>query len=804
MKHNCLLDIPIVWVLLWRSVEGLTVIHEGGNVSLSWKQPDPPVREFSILKSGICVFNVTDFDNVTACNPRVEFTGNVTSDGAGVFSFVLRNVTLEDDGSYICSPYHRGSRIARCGEELHVLDVNATYGLHGEPLSISWNLPNPGVKEFTVMKSGECFFHITNYKEVTKCGNASGYFTGNITPSGSGVFSFDLPTLSRSDDGYFRCFAGSPSSKGPRIPACGQEVSIINDLQHPYIVGPDATQPGKGLKLACHFNIAVNSHRYHHIIASFTWRKNGVTLETGHRYNVTSVHAQWMLSLRYYISFLTMTDLSMEEDTDRYTCHAQLDHRLSTEESDAYTTEKKLSTDLYTKYTLAREGGNATIVWKMPSQGGRFRVEKPRTHALMSVIDDNVHVWRSFWSKIRITGIIVFPDSRALLLTMYNVRLRDAGHYHCGRSLCDNVLVVQKPPSKPAIHASDAAVVGGPVTLSCSSEAKSLPKKYRPRLSYIWRRHNKRLRHGGMYVMKGSHLIVNVTKKHHRGRYSCQAKEGSLASAWSDDISLDVMESPSKPIISSPVETVSVRTVKLMCLSSSFSWRRHHHPGIITYTWRRNNIKIQSGGRYDIDGPMLTITDVGKEDAGNYSCRAEERGYRSPWSDVTEVDIFGPAPHVSAHVQATPGQTVTLTCSSPARSRSRTAHVAFTWRRNNVQIESGGRYQMREGTLTITDARKEDEGTYSCRTEHDTLVSDWSETAEILIWADPSHRTAIVAGACAAVIASVAIIFVVFLLLYKRTKRSVEIRYIPADSVRMSDIDQSAIPVSDEATLIKD
>ncbi|XP_067671359.1 uncharacterized protein [Haliotis asinina] len=632
MKTHGLLFLAITSVVLCPTVEGL-VIREGENASLSWNQPDPPVREFSILKSDTCIFKVSNYDNIAPCTSRVMFTGNVTSEGHGVFSFVLVNVTLDDGGRYTCN--HGGSTIAHCGKELHVLDVPATCGLSGEPLSVSWNLPNPGVKEFTVMMSGECFFHIVNYNQVTKCGNLNGHFTGNITQSGNGVFSFDLPPLESSYDGYFRCYVGPPNSSGSRIPACGQEVSVIYDLQHPYIARPDTIPPGEPLTLTCHFTTAVIRIRYHHIIASFSWRRNGVVLETGYRYKLTSQNSQWDPRVRYYIGYLTIRDVGAEAGTDSYTCEAVLDHSLSTEQSDAVTIGKTLSTDLYKNRTLARERENAAMVWKLPLDGLWHRIKNPRSYTVMSAINSTTHVWQSAWSKIRITGIIVFPDSRALLLTMYNVMLRDAGHYRCIPARCDTVLVVQKRPSKPT-------VVQGNMTFTCSSTAKSLPKEYRPPLSYIWRRNRHQLQLGGGYWMDGPHLFLPYNT-YYGGKYSCQSKEGSLTSLWSDSFTLE-----------------------------------------------------------------------GK------------------------------------------------------------------------------------------DVRKEDQGGYSCRTEQQISLSDWSETIQVTVLADQSPTTAVVAGACTAVLACAAIIFTAFLLQYKKMKRSLEERYIPREGVRMSDIVKSDTDDAEYYALITD
>ncbi|XP_046544402.1 protein turtle homolog B-like [Haliotis rubra] len=201
----------------------------------------------------------------------------------------------------------------------------------------------------------------------------------------------------------------------------------------------------------------------------------------------------------------------------------------------------------------------------------------------------------------------------------------------------------------------------------------------------------------------------------------------------------------------------------------------------------------------------LTITDVRGDDQGGYSCRIEKQNSASEWSETIQVMVLAdPAPYVSAPVQATPGKTVTLTCSFAARNLSWTTQVAYSWTRNNIPIEGGQRYQMRDGSLTITDVRENDQGGYSCRTEKQNSSSEWSETIQVMVLADPSLTTAVVAGAAAAVIAVVAVIFVVFLFLYKRTKRSLEARYITPVSVRMSDIDKSAIDDTDVYTLIED
>ncbi|XP_048254601.1 protein SpAN-like [Haliotis rufescens] len=105
------------------------------------------------------------------------------------------------------------------------------YARQGSNATLSWRLPQPAVREFTVRRfSSDILFHVTNYNKVdiTRTYRTRAEFTGNIDSSGSGVFSFLLyDVVWNSDRGVYRCYRGSPGSRGDQMSDCGQVLDVI-------------------------------------------------------------------------------------------------------------------------------------------------------------------------------------------------------------------------------------------------------------------------------------------------------------------------------------------------------------------------------------------------------------------------------------------------------------------------------------------------------------------------------------------------------------------------------------------------
>ncbi|XP_071095342.1 scavenger receptor cysteine-rich domain-containing protein DMBT1-like [Haliotis cracherodii] len=324
------------------SAGAVVYARQGSNATLSWRLPQPAVREFTVRRSSSDIlFHVTNYNKVditSTYRTRAEFTGNIDSSGSGVFSFLLYDVVWNSDrGVYRCyrgSPGSRGDQMSDCGQVLdircgerytgssgffsspnypsnynnglyctYIINAGETlvtlvfedfnteegydvvkvydasnnllvqlsgnrrgyivqsavyyrlvftsdgstvkegfkavwtaatvvYARQGSNASLSWRLPQPAVREFTVRRypSDITLFHVTNYNKVdiTSTYRTRAEFTGNIDSSGSGVFSFLLyDVVWNSDSGVYRCYRGSPGSRRDKMSDCGQVLDVI-------------------------------------------------------------------------------------------------------------------------------------------------------------------------------------------------------------------------------------------------------------------------------------------------------------------------------------------------------------------------------------------------------------------------------------------------------------------------------------------------------------------------------------------------------------------------------------------------
>ncbi|XP_048254605.1 deleted in malignant brain tumors 1 protein-like [Haliotis rufescens] len=199
----------------------------GGYATLSWTLPEPGTREFSVCNSETkkCLLHITDYNDVKFTS-RVRFIGNVSSSGTGLFRFVLSDVTVDEEGQYIC---HRGSSdsagpiIPNCGQKLLVLND----AMIGETVTLSCRLPQPAVREFTVWNSNWSIplAHVTNFKDANI---VSEVYRSRLTLRfhGKDLLILELKYVVLNDEGQFRCHSGTPDSIGSRIAGCGQQLNV--------------------------------------------------------------------------------------------------------------------------------------------------------------------------------------------------------------------------------------------------------------------------------------------------------------------------------------------------------------------------------------------------------------------------------------------------------------------------------------------------------------------------------------------------------------------------------------------------
>ncbi|XP_071094885.1 scavenger receptor cysteine-rich domain-containing protein DMBT1-like [Haliotis cracherodii] len=101
----------------------------------------------------------------------------------------------------------------------------------GSYATLSWTLPDPGTREFSVCNSETktCLLHVTGYNDVRAASDkftSRVRFIGKVSSSGTGLFRFLLSDVSWEDAGHYKCYRGSPGSGGPIIPDCGQKLVV--------------------------------------------------------------------------------------------------------------------------------------------------------------------------------------------------------------------------------------------------------------------------------------------------------------------------------------------------------------------------------------------------------------------------------------------------------------------------------------------------------------------------------------------------------------------------------------------------
>ncbi|XP_071094575.1 uncharacterized protein [Haliotis cracherodii] len=319
-------------------VPNYTQVREGDHAMVAWKMSRYRYEFYIMTPSGDKLMAVDSNKVYILPNYwlRTRMVEVVTSRNTSTYVFRLYNVTLADAGRYSCRIGKSATKIpmTRCIHDLFVSSHEATgtkpvmtslnksvspaYARLGSTVFLSWELPRPGLREFTVRRlSSKSLFHITNYNQVnvTDRYKSRATFTGRMNSSGSGVFSFELYNVDWPDSAEYRCHRGSPGSTGSRVYDCGQRL-VVKYIADPYIVAPQTVEADKIVTLTCY--VAVKGD----LQTSITWRRNEVEQVNIGRLPlaVSKLHGDYF----YLKSALTVTDVGQDDDRGRYTCKAEL------------------------------------------------------------------------------------------------------------------------------------------------------------------------------------------------------------------------------------------------------------------------------------------------------------------------------------------------------------------------------------------------------------------------------------------------------------------------------------------------
>ncbi|XP_048254600.1 uncharacterized protein LOC124123803 [Haliotis rufescens] len=331
--------------------------------------------------------------------------------------------------------------------------VAVVYARQGSNATLSWRLPQPAVREFTVRRfSSAILFHVTNYNKVdiTRTYRTRAEFTGNIDSSGSGVFSFLLyDVVWNSDRGVYRCYRGSPGSRGDQMSDCGQVLDVIRcggryTGSSGSISSPN--YPGNyGNYLICSYVIDAGETLITLVFEEFI---------TQPWYDVVKV---------YDASNNLLVHLS--GDRGGYIVQSAVYYRVvfTTNHGDVRSGFKAVWTVPTTEHV--RVGSYATLSWTLPEPGTReFSVCNSETKTCLFHVTSHNHVRAAsdkFTSRLRFIGHVSSSGTGLFRFVLSDVSWEDEGHYKCYRGSpgslgpiipdCGQKLVVQGDLLSPSI-----------------------------------------------------------------------------------------------------------------------------------------------------------------------------------------------------------------------------------------------------------------------------------------------------------------------------------------------------------------
>ncbi|KAI3368742.1 hypothetical protein L3Q82_025731 [Scortum barcoo] len=289
----------------------------------------------------------------------------------------------------------------------------------------------------------------------------------------------------------------------------------------------------------------------------------------------------------------------------------------------------------------------------------------------------------------------------ALELIIRDADPEDSGVYTCvcrEQRTKATVKVVAVPATFKVSLKSQEAEEGNSVTLSCELSKKGVPVQ--------WQREGQVLTEEifrGKYQMKQERKTAQMTilnvQPEDAGRYSCITGD--------EKTTADVKVKPLPVTFKRELQSLVVKEgdAGVFCCELS-------KPGA-PVEWKKGRVVLKPGEKYEMkqEGRFtkLVINNVEENDAGKYTCRTKDR------QSTAELTVRGLPPSFKiplVNQEVTEGNSVVLRCelNKPASS--------VEWKRGEVLLRNGDKYQMRKKDLLvemkIADLSLDDAGDYTC------------------------------------------------------------------------------------------
>ncbi|XP_075526205.1 cell adhesion molecule Dscam2-like [Dermacentor variabilis] len=320
---------------------------------------------------------------------------------------------------------------------------------------------------------------------------------------------------------------------------------------------------------------------------------------------VTNTKNKYAAPLTGSIATLTIERVAAE-DVGNYTCSASND--------------------------VGRDTVTATLMVEEAPQIQAFAFPKdPRANSKM-VISCNAHVgtepvafvWLKDGQELRSRTKVKqkMVSETVSMLTIPEVSSEDIGNYTCeatnhfGRDTFTAALVLTESPKIQPFSFPKNHPVGKDVTATCFATEGVLP------LSFAWLKDGKKLASGSKFAVRNpldkmSTLIIHKVSGADIGNYTCQVSNEAGDDVFTAGLVVTV-EPPKVQPFSFPSTKAMPKKVIVHCAVLEGT-----EP--LKFVWTKDGLPVENGHRLHVKQhsetlSSLTITDVGAEDIGNYTC----------------------------------------------------------------------------------------------------------------------------------------------------------------------------------------
>uniref|UniRef100_A0A287BRL9 non-specific serine/threonine protein kinase n=1 Tax=Sus scrofa TaxID=9823 RepID=A0A287BRL9_PIG len=265
------------------------------------------------------------------------------------------------------------------------------------------------------------------------------------------------------------------------------------------------------------------------------------------------------------------------------------------------------------------------------------------------------------------------------------------------------------PPIQPSVvfakeqpsHSEMQAVVGASAALSCEvAQAQT---------EVTWYKDGKKLTSSSKVRVEAKDctrkLVVQKAVKADAGEYSCEA--GGQKVSFHLDVTEPSVVFAKEQLACSEVQAMAGASATLSCEVAQAQTE---------VTWYKDGKKLSSSSKVRVEAKgcnrRLVVQQVGKADAGEYSCEAGGQKV-SFHLDVTEPSVvFAKEQPARTEVQAMAGASATLSCEVAQ------AQTEVTWYKDGKKLTSSSKVRVEakgcNRRLVVQQAGKADAGEYSC------------------------------------------------------------------------------------------